>query len=360
MERSALQPAAAADPRESAKVVGLKYVLDSIPGIRRIKTGNSFRYVDPAGRPIRDPEELLRIKSLAIPPAWTDIWISPDPKGHLQATGRDGKGRKQYRYHPRWRELRDETKYARMIAFGKALPKIRQQVQQDLATPALPRKKVLAAVVRLLEISLIRIGNEEYAKQNRSFGLTTMLDQHVRISGPKVRFRFRGKSGKEHELEIHDSRLARVVKNCRDIPGQHLFQYVDDNGERQSIQSGDVNDYLREITGDEFTAKDFRTWAGTVLAAVALREFERVDSQAKAKRNIMRAIEAVAQMLGNTPSICRKCYVHPVVIDAYLDGSIRSTVRRRAESAMNQSLGQLRPEEAAVLALLQRRLVREG
>lgn len=357
MERLALQVSAgaAADPKESAKAVGLKYVVDDSPGIRRLKAGKSFKYLNPNGRPVRDPEELIRIRSLAIPPAWTDVWICPNPNGHLQATGRDVKGRKQYRYHPRWREIRDETKYARMVAFGKALPKIRRRLRKDLRLPGLPRNKVLAAVVRLLEISLIRVGNPEYVRQNRSFGLTTMRDQHVEISGPNLHFHFRGKSGKEHAVDIHNARLARIVKNCQDIPGQQLFQYLNEEGERQTVQSGDVNDYLREITGQDFTAKDFRTWSGTVLAAVALREFEKVDSKAQAKRNILRAIEAVAQMLGNTPSICRKCYVHPIVIDSYLDGSICATVKRRAESTIEHSLGRLRPEEAAVLALLQRK-----
>jgi DNA topoisomerase I len=312
--------------------------------------------VDASNKALRDREQLDRIKSLAIPPAWTDVWICPHANGHLQATGRDAKGRKQHRYHPEWRRVRDETKYNRMIAFGKALPKIRRRARQDTRLRGLPRNKVVATVVRLLEMSLIRVGNEEYARNNHSFGLTTMRDRHVTVSGSTLRFRFRGKGGKEHSVDIDHPRLAKIVANCQDLPGQELFQYIDDNGDRQTITSDDVNSYLREITGQDFTAKDFRTWAGTVLAALALREFERFDSQAQAKKNIVRAIERVAERLGNTPSICRKCYVHPTVIDAYLDGSMLETIQRRAEQQIAQSLDKLRPEEAAVLALLQQRL----
>jgi DNA topoisomerase-1 len=343
------------DPKISAKVVGLRYVSNNEPGIRREKNGDAFRYVDKSNHVIREEAELQRIKSLGIPPAWTNVWICPQENGHLQAVGRDAKGRKQYRYHTRWREVRDETKYTRMIHFARALPKIRKQVKKDMKLPELSRRKVLATVVRLLEISLIRVGNEEYAKQNGSFGLTTMRDRHVKVKGTKVHFSFRGKSGKSHEIKVDDKHLAPIVKKCQDLPGQELFQYIDSEGQRQKVTSEDVNEYLREITGQDFTAKDFRTWAGTVLAAIALREFEQCNSQRQAKRNITQAIESVAQRLGNTPAICRKCYVHPAVFDSYLDGKTIETLEQRAEKEMSR-IHQLRGEEAAVLALLQRRL----
>jgi DNA topoisomerase-1 len=275
----------AAAPVESAHLVGLRYVSDQMPGIQRERAGQGFRYRYPTGEIVQNDEVLRRIKVLAIPPAWTEVWICPDPCGHLQATGRDDRGRKQSRYHSRWRDVRDETKYARMIAFGKALPKIRQRVRKDISLPGLPRDKVLAAVVRLLEVSLIRVGNEEYARENDSFGLTTMRDRHVKIRGKKLLFHFRGKSGKWHEVDIEDRRLATIVKSCQDLPGQELFQYVDEeDGERKKIGSEDVNEYLREITRQDFTAKDFRTWAGTVLAARALQEFQKFDSKAQAKK----------------------------------------------------------------------------
>lgn len=302
---------------------------------------------------------LGRIKSLAIPPAWKDVWICPDPAGHLQATGRDDRGRKQHRYHTRWREARDETKYTRMIAFGKALSRIRKKVVRDLSLPGLSRNKVLATVVRLLEVSLIRVGNEEYARDNDSFGLTTMRDRHVDVNGSTIEFHFRGKAGRWHKVDIRDRRLAKIVKRCQDLPGQELFQYLDGEGKRQDVKSTDVNDYLREISGEDFTAKDFRTWAGTVLGAMALREFERFDSKTQAKKNIVQAIENVAERLGNTPAVCRKCYVHPDVIDAYLDGTLIRTLKRRAEEQLATSLRSLNPEEAAVLGLLQQRLARE-
>jgi DNA topoisomerase-1 len=346
------------DPRESAKVAGLSYVTDTKPGIRRKRSGKGFTYLDPDGKPIRDPDVLRRIASLAIPPAWTEVWISPKPLGHLQATGRDARGRKQYRYHPRWRAVRDETKYTRMLAFGAALPRIRRRIEADLARPGLPREKVLATVIRLLETTLIRVGNEEYARTNRSFGLTTMRDRHVAVDGATVAFKFRGKSGIYHAVDLGDRRLARVVKRCRDLPGQDLFQYLDDDGQAQTINSADVNAYLREVSGEDFTAKDFRTWAGTVLAALALQEFETFDSEAQAKKNIVRAIESVAERLGNTPTVCRKCYVHPEILQSYMDGTMLQTLRTRAEREMSDSLGELRPEEAAILALLQQRLAR--
>ncbi len=353
-------PCTSAEPVKAAKEAGLRYADDRRTGITRRRAGKGFRYLDPEGRPIRDEETLARIKSLAIPPAWSDVWISPSPLGHIQATGRDDKGRKQYRYHPRWRTVRDISKYGRMITFGKKLPRIRKRTQRDLALPGLPRRKVLAAVVRLLEVSLIRVGNDEYARNNHSFGLTTMRDRHAEVNGSKVQFKFRGKSGVTHAVELEDRRLARVVARCQELPGQELFQYVNDEGVIQDIDSADVNDYLREIAGEEFTAKDFRTWAGTMLAALALQEFETFDSQTQAKKNVVSAIERVAERLGNTPSVCRKCYVHPVILDAYLDGSMIDALQRRAKQEMEESLGDLRPEEAAVMALLQNRLAREG
>jgi len=305
---------------------------------------------------VRDPETLSRIRSLAIPPAWTDVWISAAPNGHLQATGRDARGRKQYRYHPRWNAVRDEEKFGRMLAFGRALPRIRARTAEDLRRPGLPREKVLAAVVRLLEATLIRVGNDEYARQNRSFGLTTLRDRHARVEASRIRFQFRGKSGVEHSVQVVDRRLARVVKRCQDLPGQELFQYVDEEGQRHAVESADVNAYLREITEDDFTAKDFRTWAGTVLAAQALQALEEVDSEVQARRNVVRAIESVAARLGNTPSVCRKCYVHPAVIDAYLDGTTLATIRAEVDRELRESLDDLDPEEAAILALLRQRI----
>ncbi len=344
------------EPAAAAKAVRLRYVSDSMPGIRRKRAGKHFSYVGPDGAPIHDEDELRRIKALAIPPAWTGVWIAPTPHGHIQATGRDAKGRKQYRYHARWRQVRDEAKYERMIAFGEALPRIRARVARDLALPGLPREKVLATVVRLLETTLIRVGNEEYARENRSFGLTTLRNRHVDVAGSTLRFHFRGKSGIVHDVDLRDPRVARIVKRCQDLPGRELFQYVDAEGERHSVDSDDVNEYLREISGQEFTAKDFRTWAGTVLAALALREFESFDSETQARQNIVRAIEQVAQRLGNTPAVCRKCYVHPAVLDAYLEGCALDVLRARVEHELVESLPTLRPEEAAVLALLRERL----
>ena len=303
-----------------ARDAGLRYVNDESPGIRRLKSGRSFRYVNSDGRAVRDPETLARIKALVIPPAWTEVWICPRADGHIQATGRDDRGRKQYRYHARWRSVRDEAKYGRTLAFGRAMSKIRRTTARDLKLPGLPRRKVLAAVVRLLETTLIRIGNDEYARDNHSFGLTTMRDRHATVQGATLEFRFRGKSGIHHTVAIDDRRLAQVVRRCQELPGQELLQYIDEEGEARDVGSDDVNAYLREITGEEFTAKDFRTWAGTVLAMIALQEFEAFDSQVQAKKNIVRAIESVASRLGNTPSVCRKCYVHPGVLDAYLEG----------------------------------------
>jgi DNA topoisomerase-1 len=354
------EPVAKVNPVDSARQAGLRYVSDTAPGIRRKRRGGKFNYFAPDGSRITDAEELARIRSLAIPPAWTDVWICANARGHLQATGRDARGRKQYRYHPKWRAVRDETKYERMVAFGEQLPKIREQTGHDLALRGLPRRKVLAAVVRLLETTLIRVGNEEYARDNKSFGLTTMRDRHVEFEGQKVQFHFKGKSGKKHLITLKDRRLAKVVRRCRDIPGQELFQYIDDDGQRETIDSADVNAYLQEITGQQFTAKDFRTWAGTVLASLALQEFESFDSQAQAKKNVLRAIESVAERLGNTPTVCRKCYIHPAVLDSYLEGTMLETLQQRTEDDFTERDGELRPEEAAVLGLLRRRLAEES
>lgn len=347
------------DPVESAKTAGLRYVSDEQPGIRRRRSGRGFTYAGRDGTTIRDAEKLRRIRSLAIPPAWIDVWICPSPRGHIQATGRDARGRKQYRYHPRWREVRDEAKYGRMVEFGQALPKIRARAKEDLLLRGLPREKVLATVVQLLQETPIRVGNEEYAKQNASFGLTTMRDRHVDVEGSKLRFEFRGKGGKRHTADVRDRRLARIVKQCQEIPGHELFQYLDDDGNRRAIDSADVNEYLREISGADFTAKDFRTWAGTVAAALALEELEAFDSEAQAKTHVVRAIEQVAETLGNTPAVSRKCYVHPAIIESYMDGSLLEALRRRAEQELADSLRELRPEEAAILALLRQRLTRE-
>jgi len=358
-KRNAKQPAPvplALEPEESAKAAGLRYVSDLMPGLVREKDGDSFRYRDQSGDIITDEKTLRRIKSLAIPPAYQHVWICPHEHGHLQATGRDARGRKQYRYHPRWREVRDETKYGRMIQFAQALPGIRRRVEEDLAQPGLPREKVLATVLKLLESTLIRVGNEEYAKANRSFGLTTMRNRHVKVSKSELRFTFRGKSGKDHNVGIKDRRLAGIVRRCLDLPGQELFQYLDDDGARQSIDSADVNEYLREIAGDAFSAKDFRTWAGTVQCALSLQAFEDCETAADMKKNVNEAIKAVAQMLGNTPTICRKCYVHPTVLEAYLEGTLLGWLPARGEAVQAEGTGDLRREERAVADLLRRRL----
>lgn len=351
----AAPPRDSADPVSSAHSAGLRYVTDSAPGIVRERSGHGFRYRYATGQLAAEEDVLRRIKSLAIPPAWKNVWICPDPFGHLQATGRDDRGRKQFRYHRRWREVRDETKYGKMTAFAKALPRIRKRVLRDLRLPGLPRDKVLATVVRLLEVSLIRIGNEEYARENASFGLTTMRTRHVDIHGSTLRFHFRGKSGKSHEVDVRDPRLAKVVRACHDLPGQELFQYVDDKGERRSVDSNDVNNYLREITGADFTAKDFRTWAGTILTAMALCQFKDRCSTRQARKNVVSAIQSIAERLGNTPAVCRKCYVHPEIIDAYTEGVLAHFPRTRTEP-LNRSRASLGPEEKAVLHLLERRL----
>jgi DNA topoisomerase-1 len=342
---------AAIDPPLAARAAGLRYVSDQSPGLTRKRAGRGFIYLDAEGKRVRDREVLRRIKALAIPPAWEEVWICPIANGHLQATGRDAKGRKQYRYHARWRAVRDETKFERLAAFGQALPLIRECTERDLNLPGLCREKVLATVVRLLETTLIRVGNEEYARTNGSFGLTTLRDRHVNISGAKLRFQFRGKSGVSHAIDLNDRRLAKIVRDCRDLPGQELFQYLDNEGQPQSLGSAEVNDYLREIAGEDFTAKDFRTWAGTVLALAALRECGDFTSQTAAKRNVVRALECVAERLGNTPAVCRKAYVHPLVVQLYLQGAPLSSLEEQQATATNNGF-RLRAEEAALLTLL--------
>jgi DNA topoisomerase I len=347
------------DPVESAEEAGLRYVSDTGPGIRRRRAGRGFSYTGTDGQRLTDRRQIERIKALAIPPAWTDVWISPTRRGHIQATGRDQKGRKQYRYHPRWHDVRDEVKFGRMVAFAAALPRIRERTEQDLRRQGLPREKVLATVVRLLEKTMMRVGNDEYARDNDSYGLTTLQDEHAEVTSRRVVFRYRGKSGREHETTLDDPRLARIVKRCQELPGQELLQYVDEDGQARDIDSADVNDYLREITGEPFTAKDFRTWAGTVLACMALQEFDAVASEGEAQKNVVAAVKRVAERLGNTPAVCRSSYIHPEVLDAYLDGSMLETLRRRAAKELTEHAGELAAAEAAALGLLQARLARE-
>jgi DNA topoisomerase-1 len=347
------------DPRDAAESAGLTYVSDEEPGIRRRKAGKGFSYARPGGETVKDAATLKRIRSLAIPPAWTDVWICAKANGHIQATGRDAKGRKQYRYHPRFREVRESTKYEHMLEFARSLPAIRQTIADHMALRGLPREKVLATIVNLLETTLIRVGNQDYAKQNKSYGLTTLRDRHVAVNGSELRFNFKGKSGKTWKLKVKDRRVAKIIKAMQDLPGQDLFQYLDEGGEPQSVTSADVNAYLREITGRDITAKDFRTWSGTVLAAWALKEFESFDTQARAKKNIRAAIEQVAARLGNTPTICRKCYVHPELISCYVEGSLLLEIKDEIEAELRQDLPGLRPEEAAVLSLLEARMNRD-
>ena len=350
------------EPAGSAKAAGLRYVSDAEPGIARLRSGSSFRYKRPNGRAIRDVETLTRIRKLAIPPAWEKVWICPRQDGHLQATGRDARGRKQYRYHPRWREVRDETKYGRMLEFAKALPRIRRRVSQDLSLPGLPRDKVLATVVRLLETTRIRVGNEEYARANDSFGLTTLRTRQVRVNGSTMNFRFRGKSGVHHSVALSDPKLAAIVRRMRDLPGYELFQYLDEQGETRAVDSADVNEYLKSVAGEEFTSKDFRTWAGTVLAAEALCALE----EPAGKQKLAQAIENVARQLGNTKAVCRKCYIHPAVIDSYLDGSLADNMTgRRIERCVQGLLARhakTKKTDSLVPALRQslRRLQRGG
>jgi DNA topoisomerase I len=347
---------AALDAHTAAKLARLHHTTDNEAGITRHKARSGFDYRHPDGSAVRDLGTLQRIKSLVIPPAWSAVWISPDPLGHLQVTGRDQRGRKQYRYHPRWRVIRDEAKYGKMLMFARALPSIRARIDADLRRHGLPAERVLAAVVRLLELTLFRIGNSEYARTNGSFGLTTLRDRHAQIEGSHIHLSFRGKRGSRYETDINDPRLARVVKACRDLPGYGLFQYVDDAGEGHTVTSTEVNSYLHEITGEEITAKDFRTWAGTNLAALALREFEHIDSGAMRKRAIGRAVERVAKHLGNTPAVCRRCYIHPEVFEGFLDGTLLATLAEKTRVYLAQEIEGISAEEAAVVAFLRLRL----
>jgi DNA topoisomerase-1 len=342
-----------ADPVESAKAAGLIYTHLDKPGITRKISGKHFAYFDVNGRKITDAETVARINALVIPPAYKKVWINPSPRGHIQAVGKDARGRTQYRYHPKWREVRDDSKYSKMISFGKALPKIRRRVRRDLKLPGLPREKVLATIVQLLETTLIRVGNEEYAKTNKSFGLTTIRNRHVKVNGSKIHFEFRGKSGVEHAIDLQDKRMAKVISRCQELPEQELFEYLDDKGGRHPISSTDVNAYLKQISGADFTAKDFRTWGGTVLAATALQEFEAFTSENQAKKNVVAAIESVAKKLGNTKAVCRKCYIHPAVLTAYVGGELVDALKQQMSRKI---IRLLRPEEAQVMNLLKSRL----
>ena len=341
---------------EAAHVAGLRHVHDGMPGIVRKRNGKGFVYSNVKGQRIQNYDMIKRISCLAIPPAWKNVWICPLENGHIQATGRDARGRKQYRYHALWRKTRDETKYHAMIKFGQALPRLRRRVRRDLSRQGLPREKILATVTRLLETTLIRVGNEEYVRQNGSYGLTTMRNRHVKVNGKKLVFSFRGKAGKHHVIDLENRKLAGIVRRCRDLPGHELFAYVDQSGLPVDVTSDDVNAYLHEITGQPFTAKDFRTWAGTVLAAQALREFEKFATETEAKRNMLSAIKRVAGMLGNTPAICRRCYVHPIILETYLDGTLVDRLQKVVEKKLTRELKHLRSDEAAVLMLLQQTL----
>jgi DNA topoisomerase-1 len=347
-----------ADPKHAAHSAGLRHVTDVGPGIRRVRHGDKFSYKLPNGRPVTDPDTLIRIRALAIPPAWREVWICPHSNGHLQAVGLDARGRKQYRYHANWRAHRDLAKYTHIIEFARKLPEIRARTRRDLRKHGLPREKVLAATVRILEKTLIRIGNEQYTRENKTFGLTTLKDHHAKINGAKVVFDFRGKHGVHRNVGFHDPKLAEIVRKCRDLDGEELFQYVDDDGNVCDINNTDVNNYLREISGEAFTAKDFRTWAGTVLTANALQQMALADSQRQLKRNLIAAVEQTAKQLGNTTAVCRKCYIHPAVLNSYMDGSLVKTLKRRIEMKLESKQDSLGTDEQAVLHLLQSTLNR--
>ena len=342
-------------PQEAAESAGLRYISDDQPGVRRQKRGKGFTYSLPNGERVRSPDTLARIRKLAIPPAYTEVWICPKPDGHIQATGRDAKGRKQYRYHMLFREIRDGSKFDHMLDFARVLPAIRARIDSDLALRGLPREKVLATIVQLLESTLIRVGNAHYAKQNKSFGLTTLRNRHVAVTGDQLRFQFKGKSGKQWRLNIRDRRIAKIVRAIQELPGQQLFQYSDADGVLREISSGDINDYLRAISGSDITAKDFRTWTGTVSAAIILSGFESAVSKTEAQRNLRTAIETVSAQLGNTPTICRKCYVHPDILNGYLDRSLTAETLKAVRSKRKQRIGMLSVEEASVLHFLETR-----
>ncbi|HEV3088484.1 MAG TPA: hypothetical protein VGX96_14810 [Candidatus Elarobacter sp.] len=340
---------------EAAKAAGLRYTTDAIPGIRRVKRRSGFSYVAADGKPITDAKEIARIKALAIPPAYTDVWICPYPNGHLQATGRDARGRKQYRYHKRWRAVRDENKFDRMIDFAKALPAIRAAVARDIAHTGLPREKVLATIVALMERTAMRVGNEEYARENDSYGLTTMRDDHVDVKGATVRFHFRGKSGKFHKIEVHDKRIALIVKKSQDIPGQRLFEYLDEEGTAHPVHSEDVNDYVKTVGGGEFTAKDFRTWEATMMAALDLAATKAEEqNQTERKRIVTEVIKKVADHLGNTPTVAKKSYVYPGVIDEFLGHGTLELIETSVARARHRTEHDLDAHESAVVALIER------
>ena len=356
LPKSASSSSSSVQPRRDARKAGLLYVADSQPGIGRIKSGEHFVYQNNRGKRIHDARTLRRIRSLVIPPAWTHVWICSHPNGHIQATGRDARRRKQYRYHPKWVEVRDRNKYDHMLAFGKILPRLRRQVKADLRLRGLPKEKIVATVIRLLETTLIRVGNDAYARDNHSYGLTTMRNRHAHVGSKIIEFDFKGKSGKRHHIELADPQLARIVRQCQDLPGQDLFAYRDEQNVAHAIGSQDVNDYLRDKTGEDFTAKDFRTWIGTVLAALAFHEFAEVTSQTQARQNVRTVVESVSKILGNTPAVCRKCYIHPEIIHSYLEGRMVKIVSKQIGENLSSHLNRLRPVEAAVLILLQRKL----
>ena len=337
---------------------GLRYVSDAAPGYSRKRTSTSFSFYDKDGERITNPDIIRRIKSIGIPPAYESVWICPSPNGHIQATGVDARGRKQYRYHPKWRELRDQDKYEHTMKFAAALPLLRQRVAADMKRDGLPREKVLATIVSLLEKTLIRVGNSEYANQNKSYGLTTMRRKHVEIKGSTLRFEFTGKSGKQWKLQVQDRRIAAIVRRCSEMPGHELFKYLDDEGQVGTIDSGDVNAYIKEITRQDFTAKDFRTWVGTVFAALALSEYKKYDSQAEAKRNVLAAFDRVAKQLGNTRAICRKCYIHPEILSAYMSGDLIRMTDAKIADKFKRQYASLNADEVMVLAFLHKRLDR--
>ena len=332
-------------PEIAALPPDLHYVDDTQPGIRRKRLRGKFCYFDAVGERIKDADEIKRLNALAVPPAYTDVWICADPQGHLQATGRDARGRKQYRYHPRWREVRDGDKYSRLLAFGTALPKLRQHLEAQLALPGHSRDKVMATVISLLDTTLIRIGNSQYARENRSYGLTTLRTRHVAVNGSAIAFQFRGKSGVEHQITVKDRRLARVIKRCLELPGQDLFQYLDEEGQRHTVSSSDINTYLHSLTAGGFTAKDYRTWAGSSLALSALRELK-WETASEAKQHVVEMVKAIARELGNTPAVCRKCYIHPAVLDAFLQGTLAELPRPRQRKRLSQ-------EEVGLMMFLQ-------
>ncbi len=337
---------------ETAEAAGLRYVTDALPGIRRKRRGKHFRYLSPDGTTLRDDAELERIQNLHIPPAWNDVWICPHSQGHLQATGRDARGRKQYRYHNRWREVRDEAKYEHLVLFGESLPHLRQQIDDDLHSPGLTSTRVLATATRLLDLTLIRVGNEEYARSNHSYGLTTLRTRHVAVQGDTIHLHFRGKRGLKHAVDLQERELARIVKRCRELPGQELFQYLDGDGTPHSITSDAINTYLQSITDQAFTAKDFRTWGGTVIVLHSLRELGDFDHETQARKQVAQAIRVAADHLGNTPAICRKCYVHPGIVTSYMDGSLLRYLQEHPRRVTQEATWELHPDEALLLDVL--------